>query len=470
MKKRLVSLFLSAIMVCSMMPTAFASTDEAKQAAQALYELGLFKGTGTNADGTPSFDLDRAPTRNEAVTMLVRLLGKESEATSGTWDIPFTDVADWAKPYVGCAYASGLTIGTSATTFGGDAAISASQYITFVLRALGYESGTDFQWDKAWELSDNLGVTKGNYNAGTSNFTRGDVAAISYNALSITKKNSTVTIAEELGQVLDEKTPNAAKYLNGHYWFGVNGNAEAHFYEVYYFNGNTFGCAYQCFDSNDKLLFEGYEAGTFTITEETLSMCTTEEYTLTEGSSQTKLNSEISYSDYDITVTSETQLSFNNWNYTCIDGTSELYETIKNNVCSNYQSLNSADYIDLAQSDFRRVRLNYPNAVAKYAYVYVFTNSNGERCVLTEVCYKIISNFSVFTLHNLTTGAVIKDPDSYYDKRAERFYGMSKIECEKYANEIRGYHVKMLQAIVTILESGRNPWDGVYVDASILNL
>lgn len=81
--------------------------DEAEQAAMALYGQGLFKGTGTNPDGTPDFSLQRAPTRHEAVTILVRLLGKE-EALAGSWVTPFADVADWAKPYVGYACANGL--------------------------------------------------------------------------------------------------------------------------------------------------------------------------------------------------------------------------------------------------------------------------------------------------------------------------------------------------------------------------
>lgn len=181
--KKIISLLLALVLMIGTVPVAFAATDEALDAADALHELGLFNGTGTNADGTPNYDLDRAPTRHEAVTMLVRLLGKEDEAKNGTWDIPFTDVADWAKPYVGYAYANGLTNGTSATTFGGGDTVTASQYLTFVLRALGYESGTDFQWDKAWELSDQIGLTDGTYNAQTTEFVRGDVAMISESAL-----------------------------------------------------------------------------------------------------------------------------------------------------------------------------------------------------------------------------------------------------------------------------------------------
>lgn len=188
MKKITCMLLAISIVVC-MMPMAFAASDEAVEAANALYELGLFRGTGTNADGTPNFDLDRVPTRFEAITMLVRLLGKEEEAVSRTWETPFTDVADWAAPYVGYAYENGLTTGTSSTTFGGYDAVNATQYITLVLRSLGYTSGTDFQWDKAWELSDKIGMTDGRYNEQTATFTRGDVAIISYSSLTL-KENS----------------------------------------------------------------------------------------------------------------------------------------------------------------------------------------------------------------------------------------------------------------------------------------
>ena len=182
--KRLLSLILVVICVAALMNVGFATGDKAVLAADELYELGLFQGKGTNPDGSPNYALQDAPTRHEAITMLVRLLGKESEAKAGKWDIPFTDVASWAKPYVGYAYANGLTHGTSASTFGGDDTISASQYITFVLRALGYEDGKDFSWNAAWELSDKLGITAGQYGAvGSDPFLREDVVLISYDAL-----------------------------------------------------------------------------------------------------------------------------------------------------------------------------------------------------------------------------------------------------------------------------------------------
>ena len=196
--KRFLSFILALTLAVSLVPSAFAASDEAVQAANALHTLGLFNGTGTDANGNPIYDLDRAPTREEAITMLIRLMGKEADAKrqDWLWNTPFTDVSNWAKPYIGYAYAYSLTSGTSETTFGGKQKVNATQYLTFVLRALGYEDGTDFQWDKAWKLSDEIGLTSGQYTSDTS-ITRGDIAIISLKALSISNKYNW-TLLEQL--------------------------------------------------------------------------------------------------------------------------------------------------------------------------------------------------------------------------------------------------------------------------------
>ncbi len=168
---------------------ALSPGSEAENAAEALYELGLLRGTGTDADGKPIFELERTPNRYEALVMLLRLLGREEEALSGQWELPFTDVADWARPYVGCAWANGLTKGVSDTAFDGAAPVTAAQYLTFVLRALGYDSETDFNWVKAWQLTDKLGITAGEYVAAQA-FTRGDLALVSERALTVPLKGT----------------------------------------------------------------------------------------------------------------------------------------------------------------------------------------------------------------------------------------------------------------------------------------
>ena len=198
--KKLLALALTLCLVLGLAPGAAAAGTEAEDAAGALYALGLFRGTGTDAEGAPTFELGRALTRSEAVTMLVRLLGREDEALGGSWETPFTDVEAWAGPYVGLAYENGLTTGTGETAFGGGERVTAAQYITFILRALGYDDASgDFAWDRAWELSDELGITGGEYGAANSaSFTRGDAALISLSALSQTLKGSETTLLERI--------------------------------------------------------------------------------------------------------------------------------------------------------------------------------------------------------------------------------------------------------------------------------
>jgi hypothetical protein len=166
-------------------------------AAERLKALGLFRGVGTNPDGSTDFDLARTPTRTEALVMLIRLLGKDNEAVSGNWTHPFTDVPEWADKYVGYAFENKLTNGSSATTFGTGTA-SCQMYLTFVLRALGYSDtgGADFTWDKSEVLALSVGILPEGIHA--ENFLRADVVLISEAALSAKLKNSGDTLLDTL--------------------------------------------------------------------------------------------------------------------------------------------------------------------------------------------------------------------------------------------------------------------------------
>lgn len=194
MKKRVFTLFLCAVMMLSLSAPVSAHA-VGEEDAQVLYELGLFRGVGTLADGSPDFALEKSLTRQEAVVMLVRLLGREQAALAGEWTTPFTDVDAWAQPYVGYAYSEGLTKGVSDTLFGGAQAVTATQYLTFALRALGYASDTDFRWDAAWEKTDALGITFGEYStANNTSFLRGNAAAVSRSALTASCKDGTTLV------------------------------------------------------------------------------------------------------------------------------------------------------------------------------------------------------------------------------------------------------------------------------------
>ena len=162
--------------------------------ADALHDLGLFQGT----DG--GYDLDRAPSRAEAGAMLVRLLGAEDEALAmEAYTAPFTDVRDWAKPYVQYLYDHGLTNGTGADTYGASDPCTAQQYAAFLLRALGYTDGEggDFAYADALDFAGQLGVVNP-YTCDASNFLRDHVAAMSYTALATAPKSGEADLLTKL--------------------------------------------------------------------------------------------------------------------------------------------------------------------------------------------------------------------------------------------------------------------------------
>ena len=197
--KKAISLLVAVAMLACVNPPAFAASSNAVDAAEKLHALGLFSGTGTDENGDPIFDLDRTPTRNEAIVMLVRLLGQEKHADSyRNIVLPFTDVSEWARPYIAYAYVMGYAKGTSPKIFDGNAKTTSSQFLSFVLSSLGYTNGVDFQWDSAWELSDKIGLTSGEYHAGNKTFSRGDAAQISLKALSIPIRGRSETLADVL--------------------------------------------------------------------------------------------------------------------------------------------------------------------------------------------------------------------------------------------------------------------------------
>jgi len=202
--KGLFCLLLIAVLLISVAPVVGLAAMVAEiDAANKLYALGLFKGTGIDESGKPIYSLERSLTRAEGVALLVRFLGKESDANAAdTSELPFSDVATWAKPYVAYAYGSGLTNGVSAERFGGSSEMTAVQYLTFLLRALGYKDGVDFSWSKAYELTDKLGFTNGQIDSGHNTLTRGDAVKVSVNALYQTVQGEDKTLLKKL---LDEK-------------------------------------------------------------------------------------------------------------------------------------------------------------------------------------------------------------------------------------------------------------------------
>ena len=171
------------------MALPISAADANEPYADALAEIGLFKGTGNG------YELERTPTRAEAITLLIRALGKEDEALSGSFEHPFTD-AGWADAYIGYAYQNNISKGISQTEFGSNVPIDHGQYSTLLLRALGYSDdvGGQFKYNSAYEFA----LHKFAIEKGPDTFTRGELARLTYAALNTPLHNSSKTLAKEL--------------------------------------------------------------------------------------------------------------------------------------------------------------------------------------------------------------------------------------------------------------------------------
>ncbi len=140
--------------------------------AESLQSEGLLKG---NEKG---LDLLKPLTRAEAVTLLVRALGMESE-TGNYKTSQFSDIQsdNWASPYAALAKSRGIVNGVSETEFAPNEQVTADQFATFTLRAMGE---SNFDYTEGVNILINKGIIT-QENAETMDFfTRGDMAKIIY--------------------------------------------------------------------------------------------------------------------------------------------------------------------------------------------------------------------------------------------------------------------------------------------------
>lgn len=193
--KRFCSILLSVLLLTASLGIQ-ASAASYEDAAKDLAAIGMMKG---DASG---FALDRAPTRAEAAIMLVRLFGAEDEAKAayadGTLTHSFTDVSETAAPYVAWLTVRGIANGTSATTFGASNPCTGQMYTTFLLRALGYQDKTDFEYADAQTFAMTRGMM--DFSEITGQFLRDDLAAMTYQALGTDLKDGSTYLLDSLIQ------------------------------------------------------------------------------------------------------------------------------------------------------------------------------------------------------------------------------------------------------------------------------
>ena len=185
--KRALSLGLTATMISGLMvmgSSAASYTDvtseQNQEAIEVLKEVGIMVG-----DDKGNFNPEAKVTRNEMAVVMSNLMAYNVKTYANT--SPFTDVPEWAEPYVAACYTNGITSGYDAKTYGGNDSVTTGQAALMVMKALGYfQYQSDFGAD--WQLST---VAQGNkidlfddVDSGVKEaMTRNDVAQMVLNAL-----------------------------------------------------------------------------------------------------------------------------------------------------------------------------------------------------------------------------------------------------------------------------------------------
>ncbi len=164
---------------------------DAYEYGKILYDLGLFNGVSTEKY-EPNLEGDM--NREQAMKMIVSALGWEPSTKE---QCPFSDVSEWAKPYVGRSYLKGIALGTvpENNIFGAKDSVTMQQLLTFYLRALGYE--TSYAYENALKLGEITGLTD-NIEMTDENLKRYHLVVATYNALGSSRLDSARTLAEDL--------------------------------------------------------------------------------------------------------------------------------------------------------------------------------------------------------------------------------------------------------------------------------
>lgn len=200
--KRKLSLLLAVVMILGSFSFTFAAETTAEEAAgNFLMEQGVIE--GINGE----LKLDDNFRRQDMVVMLSRLMGEEDTAMAFPTDsLTFTDFSDpYYRPIIAWAVAEGLIEGHTPERFGFGENVTAQQYATVLLRALGYgEEVSGDGYANALDLAKELGLL-GDYEFENDTVvTRGQMYVMTYNALGTAMKGLDKTLADKLGVEMPE--------------------------------------------------------------------------------------------------------------------------------------------------------------------------------------------------------------------------------------------------------------------------
>jgi hypothetical protein len=187
MKKQIIIAFLIIITtIFSIIPSANAveNVPQVQQDnANTLKALGILKGY---EDG--SLRLQNKIKRSEFITLVVKLMGYDTDADIDNIKVTFTDISSkhWAFNNIKLAIKYNLVAGYPDNTIAPDNDVTYAEALAVVIRALGYENTLEGEWpnnvvNKATEINLTTNLTLDP----NHKLTRGEMSVIVYNALTV---------------------------------------------------------------------------------------------------------------------------------------------------------------------------------------------------------------------------------------------------------------------------------------------
>ena len=152
------------------------------EAITMLSDLGIIQGKD---DG--KYHPEDTITRAEACAMIARLMTGDPNVSQYVGAQSFTDVAkgSWKDSAIGYCYINGIVIGVGNNKFEPDRAITDAEFITMVVRAMGYETA-DMKQNYPFSYMSNaqaMGLLDGVNMVANTDALRGEDAQVIYNAL-----------------------------------------------------------------------------------------------------------------------------------------------------------------------------------------------------------------------------------------------------------------------------------------------
>ncbi len=152
------------------------------EAITMLSDLGVIQGKD---DG--KYHPEDTITRAEACAMIARLMTGDPNVSQYVGAQSFTDVAkgSWKDSAIGYCYINGIVIGVGNNKFEPDRAITDAEFVTMVVRAMGYETA-DMKQNYPFSYMSNaqaIGLLDGTNMVASTDALRGEDAQVIYNAL-----------------------------------------------------------------------------------------------------------------------------------------------------------------------------------------------------------------------------------------------------------------------------------------------